>query len=165
MQMPSFHAIPEGSIQENCLVQTLLNLNAACYVERIALSVQKSMLLHHISSIDLWYQPTEIADHQAWSLEVYYFRYFHQNVLLKMSAPASLTSSARPWLTPVSRTPTTAEYTACTTHTHKHTCTCNVLRFEPWSPVWQGTRDTKDKHLFRWPKREHEVKPACLLFC
>ena len=39
IQMPSFHAIPEGSIQENCLVQTLLNLNAASYVEKIALSV------------------------------------------------------------------------------------------------------------------------------
>ena len=29
MQITPFHAIPEGSIQENCLVQTLLNLNAA----------------------------------------------------------------------------------------------------------------------------------------
>jgi len=36
--MPSFHAIPEGSIQENRLVQTLLKLNAASYVERIVLS-------------------------------------------------------------------------------------------------------------------------------
>ena len=53
MQMPPFHAIPEGSVQENCLVQTLLNLNAASYVERIALSVYKSMPLRHVSSIDL----------------------------------------------------------------------------------------------------------------
>jgi hypothetical protein len=39
MQMPFFHALPEGSIQENCLVRTLLNLNAASYAERIALSL------------------------------------------------------------------------------------------------------------------------------
>ena len=43
MQMPPFHAIPEANVQENGLVQTLLNLNAASYVERIALSVKKSM--------------------------------------------------------------------------------------------------------------------------
>ena len=63
--------MPEGSIQENCLVQTLLNLNAASYVERIALTVYKSMLLHHISSIAflmlsfVWYQVLKIADLHA----------------------------------------------------------------------------------------------------
>ena len=48
--VPHFlHAIPEG---ENALVRTLLNLNAAFYVERIAHSVE-IFAVPHISNIDL----------------------------------------------------------------------------------------------------------------